>query len=150
MRNIICPKCDQLCHPTIDVRSALVSWPFTLMIIAAVGYVFRTSSFMKDIYNDALLIYIPLVWLFILTPFFVGFRRGFKLVKAEKTEASYRWLSWCFILLFAVLFGIYTQDWTNIVICFIVFAIVHTVFNYLGASGMKKGNIEQQNDNRKV
>ena len=146
VRNLICPECGQICHPKIDAKSALISWSMTILFVGATLYVFRTTAFMKYIYNNALLIYILLVWLFMLMPFFVGFRRGFKLVKAKNERKSFRWLSWFFILLFAVVFGVYTQDWTNIIIGFVVFGVVHTIFSYVGSVGRTK----RQNRNQKV
>jgi len=128
-----CQQCGQLSRPTIDFKSALISWPVVVLYMGLVYYAVRTDFF-QDIYRNALWLYLCLVFIFFLMPLFLGIRRGLKLVKVQddkeiKKTRLRKWLLIIGIALFLGLFGYYTNSWSNVIIGIVVAVIVYLVFN---------------------
>jgi DNA-directed RNA polymerase subunit RPC12/RpoP len=133
-----CPNCGQVCRQKIVVISALWIWPLTLCFYIAVVYTLRTFLNYKEL--PILYILVAIVSLF---PLFIGYRRGFKLIRVEEDGArqskSQKWLiPAAGLTLFFLLFGYYTHDWVNVVIGVIINLIVWAVFYHF--SGDKKDN----------
>ena len=127
-----CQNCAQICRPKINFKSAIWIWPITICYFLAMTYLLRPLG--------STLLYILIVLLVVLLPFFIGLRRGFILVSVDhnKIEKN-RFLKWIlpatFIILFSLLFAYYTHDWINVFIGVIIGLLAWAFFYYF--SGKK-------------
>jgi hypothetical protein len=128
-----CPHCGQISRSRIDITSALIAWPITVLYVGSMLYAVRTEFFRE--FRRELFLYIPFVWLFILAPLFVGLRRGFKIIKVptEKQSEKINLKKGLYIVataLFIGLFGYYSKDWFNVFIGLVIGIIVYAVYNH--------------------
>ena len=67
-------------------------------------------------------------------PLFAGLRRGFTLVKVEAgrkaISAKKKWLMVICLVVFLILLGAYTRNWSNVIIGLIVGFSVYGIFYY--------------------
>jgi len=127
-----CRNCGQISRQKIDFPRAVWIWPITVgvfgLLIYAPRYLTYTGSPVDKLFQ-----FIAFLSLF---PFFLSLRSGMKLVVVEdihaKQNKSTNWfMPLIFILLFSMLFGYYTHDWSNVVIGLIVGILVWAVYFYL-------------------
>jgi hypothetical protein len=76
---------------------------------------------LRILFNYKLTILYVLLAILSLSPFIIGFRRGFKLVKIDKQDKNQRsWYKWILpagvVVLFSLLLKYYTHNWHNILI----------------------------------
>lgn len=129
-----CQQCGHICRSKIDVSSALIAWPITALYTSAMFYTLQTEFF-REFRKDFLLLYILFVWLFILAPFFLGLRRGFKLIKVQNESISNKStiiknLTAVITAVFLILFGYYSKDWSNVIIGVVVGIVVYLFINH--------------------
>ncbi len=128
-----CQQCGQICRSRIDITSALIAWPVTVLYVGSMLYAVRTEFFRE--FRRELFLYIPFVWLFILAPLFVGLKRGFKIIKVQDANASkkstiLKGLIIGITAVFLILFGYYSKDWSNIIIGVVVGIVVYLFYNH--------------------
>lgn len=129
-----CQHCGQTCRSRIDFTSALIAWPITALYTSAMLYAVQTEFF-REFRKDFLLLYIPFVWLFILAPFFLGLRRGLKLIKAQNESVSkkstiLKGLTVVITTAVLILFGYYSKDWSNVIIGVVVGIVIYLFYNH--------------------
>jgi DNA-directed RNA polymerase subunit RPC12/RpoP len=132
-----CPNCGQISRQKIDVFSAAWVWPLTLGLFTAFTYVLRSF-----LYREAPILYILIV-IMLFAPFFIGLRRGLKLVSVEKIHMrKSRSIKWVIplggIILYSLFWGYYTHDWLNVVLGFSTGMIVWAFFYYLSRRRVDK------------
>lgn len=127
-----CPYCGQVSRWKVDFPQALLIWIFFLFLIASVVYL--SLRFLSNQYPSLNL----LVIIFSFLGGIFGFRKGFKLVEVTRRNAESYGTKGTFhiilriavLLLFFILFGFITGDWTHAAIGLVVLIIVHSAFYF--------------------
>jgi len=127
--NLKCPNCGQISRPKIDVLSAAWVWPLTLGLITSIIYVIRTFLYRESQILNFLLVLMSLAL------FFIGLRRGFKLVPVEENHMSQsilsKWVIPLVVITLSALLLVYdTRDWLNVVLGMSIGLIVFIIFYY--------------------
>jgi hypothetical protein len=128
-----CPSCGQICRVKLDWKSAIWAWPFTIVITGAMLYLMRNSNFFRSLRHYSEVLY-GLSSVIVFIPLFAGLRRGFTLVKVEAgrkaISAKKKWLMVICLVVFLILLGAYTRNWSNVIIGLIVGFSVYGIFYY--------------------
>jgi len=126
-----CQNCGQISQKKIDVLSAAWIWPLTIGLFISVIYELRSFLYLESPFLYFLIVGIPLVL------FFIGIRRGLKLVPVEKKRISQsllnKWVipSVVITLCSLILLVYYTHDWINVVLGISIGLIVWIFIYYL-------------------
>ena len=140
LADLKCLNCGQVSRQKIDALSAAWAWPLTIGVFTAVIYQIRRSF----LYRESPLLYFLIVFM-MLAFFFIGLRRGLKLVPAEKNKISQsifrKWVIPSIVItLYSLAFGYYTHDWLNVVMGISIGLIVWISFYYLAIRSVDNGN----------
>ena len=129
-----CPRCGQRAHPAVSWKSAIWSWPITFVLTTALIYVIRIAPFFRTLHREGLLLYVIAGILFVVLPFFVGFRRGFQLLPVEDKPAVAQsakrpWVPWLLFIIMIVGLGLFTHRWTSLAIGVTAMVLVWALAN---------------------
>jgi hypothetical protein len=108
-----CFYCGHISQQKVDVLNAIWVWPLTLGLFAGVIYALQNITF-----RESPILYILIVGIS-LSLFFIGFRKGLKLVSVGKKHAQPKAASIWFMPAFGIascllFWGYYTQDWFHV------------------------------------
>jgi len=108
-----CISCSQISRQKVDVVTAMWVWPLTIGFFVGVIYILKNI-----IFRESPILYILIV-VISLALFFIGFRKGLKLVsvgkKHSQPNAASIWVIPAFGIVSCLLFwGYYSGDWFHV------------------------------------
>lgn len=126
-----CPDCGQISRQEILFKRAIWIWPLTIGL-----FLLALALLRRYLYAEAQVLYVA-IGIAMLVPVVVGYRLGMRLVAVELQEdrrgGAARWfVPILALIVFSVLFGYYTRDWTNVVVGAVVGSVTLAIFYYLG------------------
>lgn len=135
-----CQNCGQLCRMRINHR---IFWPFIVAYSGGFWIILEYAQPFRHVHGAGEWLYFLLFCVVIMIPFFIVIQRGgvtlVALRKGEQDEQEkYNWVPLVAFVIFALLFGFYTGEWSNILFAIAVNFVVGLVFYFLTTSSGKK------------